>query len=83
MKITIEKRTNKEGDKQNIRLVYWYGSSTDVNGKTKHNQKLEQLDQYLYTNPKTKPGKAAQQRNVAAIDAELYTPRRIIAEFFF
>ena len=29
MKITIEKRTNSEGDRQNIRLVYWYGSYTD------------------------------------------------------
>ena len=26
MKITIEKRANKEGDKQSIRLIYWYGS---------------------------------------------------------
>ena len=33
MKITIEKRTNKAGDKQTIRLVYWYGSHTDENGK--------------------------------------------------
>lgn len=53
MKITIEKRTNKAGDKQNIRLVYWYGSYTDAKGKLKHNRKIEQLDQFFYTAPKT------------------------------
>ncbi|KJV05926.1 site-specific integrase [Methylocucumis oryzae] len=60
MKITIEKRTNKEGDKQSIRLVYWYGSYVDDSGKTKHNRKREQLDQFLYTDPK---GKAEKQHN--------------------
>lgn len=54
MKITIEKRTNKEGDKQSVRLVYWYGSHTNSDGKLIHNRKREQLDQYLYANPKTK-----------------------------
>lgn len=57
MKITIEKRTNKAGDKQSIRLVYWYGSHTTPEGKLVHNRKREQLDQYLHTNPKTKPEK--------------------------
>ena len=54
MKITIEKRPNKEGDKQNIRLVYWYGSHTDADGRLVHNRKREQLNQYLHTAPKTK-----------------------------
>jgi hypothetical protein len=45
MKITIEKITNKVGDKQTIRFVYWYGSKTDENGKTKHDRKREQLQQ--------------------------------------
>ena len=54
MKITIEKITNKAGDKQTIRLVYWYGSKTDENGKTKHDRKYEKLDLYLHTNPTTK-----------------------------
>lgn len=53
MKITIEKRINRAGDKQIIRLVYYYGSHTDENGKTKHDRKIKHLDQYLYTNPKT------------------------------
>ena len=53
MKITIEKRINKTGDKQIIRLVYYYGSYADENGKTKHNRKSKHLDQFLYTNPKT------------------------------
>ena len=30
MKITIGKITHKAGDKQTIRLVYWYGSKIDV-----------------------------------------------------
>jgi hypothetical protein len=54
MKITIEKRPNKAGDKQAIRLVYWYGSKTDDNGKIKHDRKLEQLDLYLHIAPKDK-----------------------------
>jgi integrase len=54
MKITIEKRTNKEGDKQSVRLIYWYGSKIDENGKTKHDRKREQLDLFLYPNPTTK-----------------------------
>jgi integrase len=54
MKITIEKRPTKDGEKQNIRLVYWHGSHTDENGKIKHKRKLEQLNLYLYVTPATK-----------------------------
>ena len=54
MKITIEKRTNKEGNKQSVRLIYWYGSKIDENGKTKHDRKREQLDLFLHPNPTTK-----------------------------
>ena len=53
MKITVEKRLNKAGDKQSIRLVYWYGSYTNTDGKLKHNRKIEQLDVFLYATPKT------------------------------
>lgn len=69
MKITIEKRTNKEGDKQTLRLVYWYGSHTDSAGKTKHNRKREQLDQYLYANPKTKPEKQHNKETLQLVEA--------------
>ena len=68
MKVTIEKRTNKEGDKQSLRLVYWYGSHTDENGKVKHDRKLEQLDQYLYTNPKTKPEKQHNKETLQLVE---------------
>lgn len=57
MKITIEKRINKDGNKYNLRLVYWYGSHTDTNGKIKHSRKIEQLDQFLHAEPKTKAEK--------------------------
>ena len=53
MKIYIEKITNKASDKQSIRLVYYYGSRRNEAGKLIHNRKSKQLDQYLYTNPKT------------------------------
>ena len=69
MKITIEKITNKAGDKQTIRLVYWYGSRTDENGKTKHDRKREQLDQYLYTNPKTKLEKQHNKETLQLVEA--------------
>ena len=53
MKITILKRTNKEGDKQTIRFIYWYGSRKDADGKRVHDRKREQFD----LNAKTKPEK--------------------------
>ena len=54
MKITTEKRLNAKGDKQAIRLVYWYGSYVDADGKIKHDRKLEQLDLYLFPKPASK-----------------------------
>lgn len=68
MKITVEKRINKEGDKQNIRLVYWYGSHTDEKGKTKHDRKLERLDLYLHADPKTKPEKQHNKETLLLIE---------------
>lgn len=47
MKITIEQVSNKAGDKARFRLVYWYGSYKDADGKLKHNRKRELLDQFL------------------------------------
>ena len=69
MKVTIEKRTNAIGDKQTIRLVYYYGSYVDESGKTKHNRKREQLDQFLYANPKTKPEKQHNKETMQLIEA--------------
>ncbi|WP_150048684.1 site-specific integrase [Methylomonas rhizoryzae] len=69
MKITIEKRANKDGDKQSLRLVYWYGSFTDSAGKVKHNRKREQLDQFLYTNPKSKPEKQHNKETLQLVEA--------------
>ncbi|MEI7993407.1 MAG: phage integrase SAM-like domain-containing protein, partial [Methylococcaceae bacterium] len=54
MKITIEKRTNKVGDKQSIRLVFWYNSRRNEAGKVEHDRRNEPLDLYLHTAPKTK-----------------------------
>ncbi|MEI6268417.1 MAG: site-specific integrase [Methylococcaceae bacterium] len=68
MKITIEKNTNKAGDKQAIRLVYWYGSHTDENGKVKHDRKREQLDLYLHTDPKTKLEKQHNKETLQLVD---------------
>jgi hypothetical protein len=60
MRITIEKITNKAGDKQTIRLVYNYGSQKGVDGKVIHHRKRKHLNQYLYIKPKTK---AEEQHN--------------------
>ena len=68
MKITIEKIINKAGDKQTIRLVYWYGSKIDENGKTKHDRKREQLDLYLYPNPATKLEKHHNKETLQLVD---------------
>ena len=69
MKITLEKSTNKNGDKQNLRLVYWYGSYKTSEGKLKHNRKREQLDQFLYTDPKTKPEKQHNKETLQLVEA--------------
>ncbi|NOT13039.1 MAG: site-specific integrase [Methylococcaceae bacterium] len=69
MKITIEKRVNKEGDKQALRLVYWYDSRRNADGKLVHDRKREQLDQYLYTNPKTKPEKQHNKETLQLVEA--------------
>ncbi len=69
MKITIEKRTNKEGDKQKLRLVYWYGSYTNADGKLIHNRKREQLDQYLFSNPKNKLEKQHNKETLQLVEA--------------
>jgi hypothetical protein len=64
MRITIEKRTNKAGDRKNITLIYYYGSHTDENGKTKHNRKKKALGLFLYSAPTTELEK---QHNDAAL----------------
>ena len=68
MKITIETPTNKAGNKKSIRLVYWYGSYKDAEGKIKHNRKREQLDQYLYVSPKTKPEKQHNKETLQLVE---------------
>jgi hypothetical protein len=68
MKITIEKRINKEGDKQNIRLVYWYGSRRNEEGKLVHDRKREILDSYLYADPKTKPEKQHNKETLQLVE---------------
>ena len=68
MKVTVEKITNKAGDKQTIRLVYWYGSRTNADGKLIHNRKREQLKQYLFTNPKNKLEKQHNKETLQLID---------------
>ncbi len=68
MKITIETPTNKAGDKKSIRLVYWYGSYKDAEGKIKHNRKREQLDQYLYVSPKTKSEKQHNKETLQLVE---------------
>ena len=75
MKITIEKRINKEGDKQNIRLVYWYGSRRNPEGKVVHERKREILALYLYADPKTKPEK--QHNKVTLQTVEQIKAKRI------
>lgn len=68
MKVTIEKRATKEGDKQNIRLIYWYSSRRNEAGKLVHDRKREQLNQFLYTNPKTKPEKQHNKETLQLIE---------------
>jgi integrase len=68
VKITIEKRINKDGDKQSIRLVYWYGSRTDENGKTTHDRNREQLDLFLHAHPTTKPEKQHNKETLQLVE---------------
>jgi integrase/recombinase XerD len=45
------------------------GSHTDEDGKLKHNRKREQLDQFLYVNPKSKPEKQHNKDTLALVEA--------------
>ena len=69
MKVTIEKRLNAKGDKQTIRLVYWYGSRTNADGKLIHDRKREQLSQYLYAAPKNKTEKQHNKETMQLVEA--------------
>ncbi len=69
MKVTIEKRVNKAGDKLSVRLVYWYGSRTDENGKIKHTRKREQLNQFFYVNPTSRIEKQHNKDTQALVEA--------------
>ncbi len=68
MKITIEKRPTKDGEKQNIRLVYFYGSRKGEDGKVIQDRKREQLNLYLHTNPKTKPEKQHNKETLLLVE---------------
>jgi integrase len=52
MKLSIEKRPLSNGRKS-LRLTYYYGHTTDENGKIKHQRKYENLDLYLHDKPRT------------------------------
>ncbi|WP_262965391.1 site-specific integrase [Methylobacter psychrophilus] len=68
MKIAIEKRLNKAGDKQSIRLVYFYGSRKGEDGKIIQDRKREQLDLYLYPKPSTKLEKQHNKETLLLVD---------------
>ena len=68
MKINIEKRVNKAGDKKSIRLVYWYGSRRNEAGKIEHDRKNEPLNLYLYATPKTKPEKQHNKETMQLVE---------------
>ena len=69
MKISIEKRPTKDNSKQNLRLVFWHGSYTDEQGKIKHNRTIEQLDQFLYCNPKEPQKKQHNKETLQLVEA--------------
>ncbi len=52
MKITIEKRPLSDG-KKSLRLTYYYGHTTDADGKIKHQRKYEKLDLLIHDKPRT------------------------------
>lgn len=69
MKVTVERRVNKAGDREALRLVYWFGSRVDAEGKIKHSRKLEQLDQFLYAAPKNKIEKQHNKDTLQLVEA--------------
>ena len=76
MKVSIEKR-DIAGGKQSLRLVSYYGSTTDK-GKVTHQRKRETLDLFLYTKPKTPIEKDSKINNKSSIYQIIYTCRRKI-----
>jgi len=78
MRINIEKRTTKAGDKQGIRLVYYFGSKINDAGKLVHNRKSKYLDLYLFNNPKTK---AEEQHNTETMQLVEQIKAKQLAEY--
>ena len=76
IRITIEKINNKAGDRKNITLVYYYGSHTDENGKTKHNRKKKALGLYLYSTPTT--GKEKQHNDETLLLVEQIREKQLL-----
>lgn len=75
MNITIEKRPLSDS-KKSLRLTYYYGYTTDSDGKIKHQRKYEKLDLFIYEKPKTPEEK---QHNKEALRlAEAIKSKRIV-----
>jgi hypothetical protein len=49
--------------------VYWYGSFKGTDGNLSHNRKSEKLDQYLYTDPKTKIERQHNKETLQLVEA--------------
>ena len=76
MKITIERHKGSKG-KDTLRLVYYYGSSTNPDsGKETQDKKREALDLFLFTTPNTKAEK--QHNKETLLLAESIKAKRIV-----
>lgn len=69
MKISIEKRLNKDETKESLRLVIWHGSYKDEHGKVKHKREIETLDQFLYANPNDPTKKRHNKETLQLVEA--------------
>ena len=68
MRISIEKR-KVTGGKLSLRLVYYFGTTTDAKGKTKHKRKLETLDLFVYQKPKSNTEKQHNKEHLQLAEA--------------
>ncbi|MBE4620278.1 site-specific integrase [Vibrio navarrensis] len=53
MKVSIQKREPDKNGRRALRLVYFYGTSVDEEGKRRQKRTYEPLDLYIYAKPRT------------------------------
>lgn len=79
MKVSIEKRTADVEGKRALRLVYYFGVTTDEEGKSSKKRSREPLNLFIYDKPRT-PEQRAHNKEVMRIAEAIRAKRMLESE---